>query len=76
MRSKPRVVPLVLLLALGAHACSEDSPGGEELVRPAEREAAPVSEPGLERTEAERREERLEHFGVDEPEPGETPELE
>ena len=49
---------LAVLLALGALAgalaCSEDSPGGEELVRPAEREAAPVGEPGLERTEAER----------------------
>jgi hypothetical protein len=60
------------LAALGPGGCSDESPGGEKLMAPAEREAAPVSETGLERTAQQRKEERLEEFNVAEQEPDDS----
>lgn len=55
------------LALAGALACSETSPGGDELMSPAEREAVPLSEEGLDATERERKQERLEEYGVEDP---------
>jgi hypothetical protein len=48
-------------------ACRDTSPGGEALMAPAEREATPVTETGLERTEQARSEEWLEEWNVEDP---------
>lgn len=69
-----RLVLLALVALAGPSACSEASPEGEELASPAQRDATPVGEKGLARSEAERKEERLEEFGVAEPESGEAAE--
>lgn len=69
-----RLLGLVAALAvLAAGGCSEQSPQGRELAAPSDREAAPVGEAALDRPEPERKEEKLEEFGVDAPEPGEAP---
>jgi hypothetical protein len=58
---------LAALALVGALACSEASPGGDELMSHAEREAVPLSEEGLDATKRERKEERLEEYGVGDP---------
>lgn len=71
MRSRGAAAVLAAVLAsAAAGGCSETSPAGDELASPAERDATPLAEPALERTEPERKQERLEEFGVAEPEPG------
>jgi hypothetical protein len=59
-------------LAAALAGCGEDTPRGDELSAPAQRDAAPLSPEAADATEAERREEQREAEDVAEPEPGDT----